>query len=96
MNLYLCIFAFALFCAVLVECGIRSTRLEYALLVMQKQSLTSQLSKLQVEHEDLLLDISSHNDPAWIELILIRELGLIPEGTKKVVFTATPSKTQPK
>lgn len=39
------------------------------------------------EKEDLLLKINSQNDPAWIELMLMQELGVVPEGHIKVHFT---------
>ncbi len=39
-----------------------------------------------LEHEDLLLQISGQNDPEWVELILMRRLGLVPEGQVKVYF----------
>lgn len=36
--------------------------------------------------EDLQLRIASQNDPAWIEMVLIRDLGVVPEGFLKVHF----------
>jgi hypothetical protein len=38
------------------------------------------------EREDLALQIQSQNDPDWIELVLKKRLGLVPEGQKKVYF----------
>jgi hypothetical protein len=38
------------------------------------------------EREDLLLQIASQSDPAWIELVLMKGLGLVPKGYKKVYF----------
>ena len=38
------------------------------------------------KREDLRLRISSQNDPAWIEMVLIRDLGVVPEGFLKVHF----------
>jgi hypothetical protein len=38
------------------------------------------------EKEDLLLQINSQNDPNWIQLILMKGLGLVPEGQLKVYF----------
>jgi len=38
------------------------------------------------KREDLELRIASQNDPAWIEMILIRDLGVVPEGFLKVHF----------
>lgn len=39
------------------------------------------------EREDLQARISSQEDPAWIELILMRDLGVVPEGFLKVHFS---------
>lgn len=38
------------------------------------------------EREDLVLQISSQNDMDWVEMILKRRLGLVPEGQMKVYF----------
>ena len=38
------------------------------------------------EKEDLQLRIHSQTDPAWIEMILMRDLGVVPEGFLKVHF----------
>jgi hypothetical protein len=38
------------------------------------------------DKEDLALRITSQSDPAWIELVLLRELGVVPEGFVKVHF----------
>jgi hypothetical protein len=36
--------------------------------------------------EELLLAVASQEDPAWIEMILMRDLGMVPEGWLKVHF----------
>jgi len=36
--------------------------------------------------DDLQLRIQSQSDPAWVELILKKELGVVPEGFIKVNF----------
>lgn len=38
------------------------------------------------EQKELCLQIQSQNDPAWIELILKKNLGMVPEGQVKVYF----------
>lgn len=40
--------------------------------------------------EDLLLQLNSREDEAFIELTLMRRLGLVPEGQRKVHFIAAP------
>lgn len=55
--------------------------------------LQSKLTDLQKNIADtlhlkeyLLLQMASREDPEWIEMILIEELGLVPEGHTKVIF----------
>ena len=57
------------------------------------RSLSARLHDMEVEkllalegREDLELRIASQNDPAWIEMVLIRDLGVVPEGFLKVHF----------
>ena len=38
------------------------------------------------EGEDLRLQIDSQSDPSWVEMILMRDLGVVPEGWLKVHF----------
>ncbi len=38
------------------------------------------------EQEDLQMRIASQHDPAWIEMVLMREIGVVPEGWIKVHF----------
>ncbi len=38
------------------------------------------------ERDDLILQIRSQDDPQWVELVLMRRLGLVPEGQVKVYF----------
>jgi hypothetical protein len=52
-----------------------------ALHLLEKQKLDA-LSL----HEELLLQIQSQSDPAWIEMVLKRNLGMISEGQIKVYF----------
>ena len=69
----------------------------YAQAVQKKSKdcldLRDRIGKLRVEkegitrlHEDLLLQIGSQSDPQWIELTLKKQLGVVPEGQKKVYF----------
>ena len=48
---------------------------------MEKEKLLA-----MAEKEELRLRIDSQSDPAWIEMILMRELGVVPEGWLKVHF----------
>jgi len=55
--------------------------LEFRLEEMQKKKM----AVLQ-EREELVLKTQSQNDPAWIEMVLMRDLGVVPEGWLKVHF----------
>lgn len=55
--------------------------------------LVERLSDLEVAKEVALaeknrleLEIQSQSDPLWIQLTLMKGLGLVPEGQKKVLF----------
>ncbi len=49
-------------------------------------TLTTEKDILLQEKEDLLLQVNSQSDPAWIQLTLMKGLGLVPEGQLKVYF----------
>jgi hypothetical protein len=53
----------------------------------QLLELQAARSKASLEHDRLLAQVESQNDIDWIELTLMRELGMVPEGQKKVFFT---------
>ena len=72
--------------AVVAERSLHSVRLE-------KRNLKEKLSELErarsLEAETyhaLTQQLMSQSDPAWIEMVLIRELGLLPEGQRLVLF----------
>jgi hypothetical protein len=57
--------------------------------------MTAKLHQLEKEknealtvHADLLLQIQSQSDPAWVEMVLKRNLGMVREGQVKVYFHA--------
>ncbi len=50
-----------------------------------EEMMREKLLALQ-KREDLQLRIASQSDPAWIEMILMRDLGVVPEGFLKVHF----------
>lgn len=55
--------------------------LSFRLEEMEKEKLLA-LS----DRDTLNLTLASQDDPAWIEMILMRDLGLVPEGFLKVHF----------
>jgi hypothetical protein len=50
-------------------------------------SLEKKSKEKKRENKELLLQINSQSDSAWIEKVLMRELGVVPEGKLKVHFT---------
>ena len=50
------------------------------------QKLEQERNLAALSKEDLQLQIDSQSDPAWIELTLKKQLGVVPEGQKKVCF----------
>ncbi|MFN0065474.1 MAG: hypothetical protein ACKVOH_04475 [Chlamydiales bacterium] len=48
-------------------------------LIAQKEIETTKL-------EELELKLASREDKAWIEMVLLRKLGLVPEGQTKIHF----------
>lgn len=56
----------------------------------QLNMLNTQKEELLVEHEDLVLQIQSQSDPAWIQLTLMKGLGLVPDGQMKIFFQPEP------
>ncbi len=55
-------------------------------------SLTQKKHKAIELQDELEQIIASQNDPAWIELVLMKELGLVPEGNTKILII-TPQAT---
>lgn len=39
------------------------------------------------ERSELELCLKSQTDPAWIEIVLMKDLGVVPEGWTKIQFT---------
>lgn len=48
--------------------------------------LESNLFAANAKREDLLMQIESQSDPAWIELLIKKHLGMVPYGQTKVYF----------
>lgn len=60
---------------------------EYAALEKKREQLLAEQSFLLQERTLLLRQIQSQKEPAWIELTLMRVLGMAPEDQKKVFFS---------
>lgn len=80
------VLAFTLFCIIFLEQTIKLKDTEYSELLSMKITLENQISREVSIQDDLTHEINSQSDPAWVELTLMKELGLAPEGQRKIVF----------
>ncbi len=64
----------------------RTKDVEIKQLKFQMSELLKEKALAKKEREELLGKIESQNDPAWIELVLMKELGVVPDGYIKVYF----------
>ncbi|MDE3055113.1 MAG: hypothetical protein KGI80_00230 [Verrucomicrobiota bacterium] len=67
-------------------CAMRTKKSQVQRLVLQIQEKERERDLALQKREDLQLQIASKNDPSWIEMLLIRELGVVPEGWLKIHF----------
>ncbi len=70
----------------LYEQGMRERNRHYAYLAEQLSALELKKKQSIALQESLLLQINSQSDPAWVELTLMKGLGLVPEGQTKAYF----------
>jgi hypothetical protein len=77
---------FAAGCYLLYSQGMHKKREAYLELVARSKTLEAEKKRVLEEQEDLLLQINSQNDPAWIEMTLLKKVGMVPEGQVKVYF----------
>ncbi len=61
-------------------------RVLYGELKAKVIQLESNLYAAAAEHDDLLMQIQSQSDHAWVELLLKKHLGMVPCGQTKVYF----------
>jgi len=78
---------FVLLCYMFYEQGQKKRSEDYISLSNQLKELNHEKEKAVALQKKLLLQINSQSDPAWIELSLMKGLGLVPEGKEKVYFT---------
>jgi hypothetical protein len=70
----------------LFERGVKAINLDLAALNKQIDELHAVIDREEALSLHLQERLSSFEDPAWIELLLIKNLGLIPEGYHKYVL----------
>lgn len=80
------VIAFVALCGVLYLHGVRQKNITYQEMEGRLQTLELEKTLALAEQEELLLQIQSQSDPAWVEMVLKRNLGLVPQGQTKVYF----------
>lgn len=66
--------------------GMHEKNLAYRELERRHAELEKEKALALEQQEELLLQINSQSDPQWIEMILKKDLGVVPEGQVKVYF----------
>lgn len=79
-------FLFISLVMIFTEGALKDVKDERAHLQTFLETLKEERQSQEKHHALLVLQVGSSSDPAWIELVLKRELGLIPEGQTKVVY----------
>lgn len=80
------VFLFVALCYLLYSHGMQKKIFAYRDLKSRFDYLTHQKELVLRERGDLLLQVDSQNDPAWVEMALMKSLGVVPEGHIKVCF----------
>ncbi|NGX56041.1 MAG: hypothetical protein K1060chlam5_00275 [Candidatus Anoxychlamydiales bacterium] len=81
------VFLFALICYIGYENGIKKRNKDIFEMKSRYTLLEKQKDELSYESKDLEQRINSQSDPQWVEQVLMRELGVVPEDQLKVHFT---------
>ncbi len=77
---------FFLICCFAYDQAYRHKLREETRLQERLHALKRETARAKEKQEDLKLQIASQEDEAFIEMILMRRLGLVPEGQTKVHF----------
>lgn len=77
---------FILGCYICYEQGLRKREADFVKLQQHFQDLQQEKVLAIRQQENLLMQINSQSDPDWVELTLMKGLGLVPEGQTKVLF----------
>lgn len=79
---------FLISCLFFYEYGLRGYQQEYEKLHDHYIALLKEKDHALQRREGLVRQINSQSDPNWVELILMKDLGLVPEGQIKVLFSS--------
>lgn len=77
---------FLICCYLCYEQGLKHREVVFGQLKNQYDELQREKILALHQQKELLLQINSQSDPDWIELTLMKVLGLVNEGQTKVLF----------
>ena len=80
------VWLFALLCYAVYDYSTRRQDRRQQRMEQQIESQEERLTDLQQQYEDLERRLASQSDPAWLEMVLMERLGVVPEGQTKVYF----------
>jgi len=83
-------FAVLVFFSIFYFNGMRKKEAVLAELMNRVAQAEAEKAIVLEEQEELKLQLDSQNDPKWIELVLMKNLGMTPEGKRKVCFQNEP------
>jgi len=78
--------AYIVLAVIVFEWNVNQVDLQADKFIAEKSRLMTAIAEKKDEQTRLNEMIMSESDPQWIELTLMRVLGVIPEGTKKIYF----------
>ncbi len=84
------VFVFLFACLIFYERSLQERELLYQKLTEQLAMLQADKQKALFTQQNLRMQIDSQNDPVWLELTLLRVLGLVPEDQQKIYFSSSP------
>ncbi len=86
LHRYGWVLLFWVVCFTLYSQAMHKKSVVYSELKENIRDLESLKALTELEREDLALQIYSQNDADWIEMVLKKNLGVVPEGQTKVYF----------
>jgi hypothetical protein len=81
------VFLFILLCCIGYEQGLKKLHVDYRKLHGQHRELQAEFQRVLHLQERLYAELESFADPDWVELVLMKELGLVPENQTKIYFS---------
>jgi hypothetical protein len=80
------VFLFVLLSLIFYERALQGIHSEYSQLNDKRKELQRTKSETMQQQKSLLRELNSQSDQSWIELTLMKGLGMVPEGHEKVYF----------